>query len=301
MAPLKKELQYYALKHPNAWAICKACLYVITFPLCFSFCCFCCSSSCFPSISGFCGDVRQQKIRRRQSKQRVMTMIHFEHQGRKLKRRQSLSLGTPTVFWTGPRRRSVSDQVSSPLFSKLPVEVRERIYEYVLVGTGAVHFQFGSTPGRYDQLLPLESRSCEPTRGTLEDFSSYPVFRESDATGCSLLQTCRLVYTESLPILYRNTQFVFDRTDTLKAWTHIMSKSKIRNIRSVRIDIIGSWRDRYWKDVYNEHFKDWDNLCDLYLGYCTGCYEHTHPEDRACTVDEKTEKCTTNIYVYCSS
>ncbi|PVH95516.1 hypothetical protein DM02DRAFT_660063 [Periconia macrospinosa] len=83
-----------------------------------------------------------------QTKHDYLTGIYYMDKGRNLKRRKSLCTNQPSESWSkavGMRRRKkkFSDQTASPLISKLPFEVRERIYEFALTVTGAVFIHVG--------------------------------------------------------------------------------------------------------------------------------------------------------------
>lgn len=190
-------------------------------------------------------------MRARRKRER-MASIHFELKGQHVERRQSLSIGAPTTQRTWRRKKRVSDQAASPLFSKLPVELREKIYEYALLDTGAVfcyHDRMYVDSGKVDEepepgywydgsrYLPVPKKaSCLPTIGG--PFEVCPDVRlpKSGAANCSLLRTCRAIYTEALPILYGNTQFVFSSRFALSAFLKTTPISKLQQIRSIRVE-----------------------------------------------------------------
>ncbi|PVH92602.1 hypothetical protein DM02DRAFT_270296 [Periconia macrospinosa] len=271
MAPLKSELEYFKYTHPVVTSTCTKLLYVITFPLCCSFCFFCCR---FPGVKrrrGGC--VRRPGLSQRETEKRgFMTDIHYQHKEQRLKRRQSLSIAssTDTSSWIKKLRgkttsNQASNQASSPLFAKLPVEVRERIYEYVLLGSGAVQWYFPQAYTAMRKPLSLTTMPCLATDGGLENIHSQTSREETGASGCSLLRTCRLIYTEALPILYCNMQFAFETAGSLRAFSCITSTSKLEMIRSARIDIACSYSNRPWDSNGLDIFSSWKNLRKLYV------------------------------------
>ena len=139
MVSLHDERKYLAYKYPRTAAVCKTLLWVFTCPLC---CCFCCFCGRLPNMRRRRGCVRVTREEREARNGFSMTDIHYQHKERRLKRRQSLSIGCPTSGWRKLRRKTTSDQASCPLFAKLPVEVRERIlndcmneeYDNMLIG-----------------------------------------------------------------------------------------------------------------------------------------------------------------------
>ena len=119
---------------------------------------------------------------------------------------------------------STHPQPSSPLFAKLPLEVRERIYEFVLGGDNIhlvdvsqriAHYRYAhdedtETPNPPTGTLalqdPLGSRA-PPTVAWLDERNRLPRPAQFSSGSLSLPLTCHAVYAEALPILYRSNTF----------------------------------------------------------------------------------------------
>lgn len=159
--------------------------------------------------------------------------LHYKHKGRRLGRRNSLCVAQAIQAGADLQHRVV-DQSSSVLLSKVPIEIRNIIYDFALTTTTATFVILGHwhPNGKgmmvlnYQQ-MPLTSRSCVPLN---EDAFGGPVVPCLTA----LLCTCRKVYTEALPILYSRAQFVFRARKELKLFSYITPASHFQFIRSVR-------------------------------------------------------------------
>lgn len=254
---LKERLQLH-FYHRKFYEDLRVVFCIICYPLC---CCwYCCLESNCLKLRG---ETRPEKQKRRQE---YMSDLHFKHQRRKNGRRQSLSIGAPNTsigtWTTKPRKKPFSDQRQSILFSKLPAEIREKIYEYALLDTRGIFWHLNERLGKRPL---LESTPCLPTSGFSVAVGYYIHTRHYKSSFRTLLQTCRLVYTEALPLLYCNTQFVFDGDSAFFAFASTAPTAKLQMIRSARIDYnhrkLHQWTPR------STHIESWGNLRSLYLVY----------------------------------
>ncbi|KAH7409902.1 hypothetical protein DE146DRAFT_329841 [Phaeosphaeria sp. MPI-PUGE-AT-0046c] len=251
---LRQELRYFAYKHPTIWGTCKATLCVLSTPLC---CCICCC--CW---LGYCGRGDGcKKGTYRNQKRAHMNDVHWRRKAQTLKRRRSLSIGATNTLGSRNRTKKVSDQGACPLFTKLPTEIREMIYQYVLIDTGAFYWrQYRDWEHRFNV---VKAYPCLPTSGDPMKIEYEWHLARSGGSGCAFLRTCRLVYTETIPILYRNTQFRFSDYSSLHAFSAITPTSKLRHIRSLWID----WSA--WLGIKNSdaiiRLKCWENLRFMYI------------------------------------
>lgn len=124
--------EYIAWRYPIATKLTKCCL-CLTCPPCF------CCISCLRCLSHAspCGTGRRMAARR---KPVDMLDVYFERREHHLKRRKSLSgPAGPVLHDPVALRKKRYSQAQSPMFSKLPAEVRIRIYEMVLCSEEFLH------------------------------------------------------------------------------------------------------------------------------------------------------------------
>ncbi|OAL01017.1 hypothetical protein IQ06DRAFT_293166 [Phaeosphaeriaceae sp. SRC1lsM3a] len=250
---LKQELEYYAYKHPTIWSTCKATLCILSTPLC---CCLCCC--CW---LGYCDSNGRHKGPYRRSKGASIDTVHWQRKVHALKRRQSLSIEATTSLIAKIRKKKVSDQETCLLFNKIPPEIREMIYEYALVETGAI--QWGLERDWEYQFTVLKAVSCLPTTGDPTNIEYGWEHTKCGSSGGALLRTCRRIYTEAISTLYTRTQFRFTDAASLHAFAAITPASRLREIRSLRMD----WSS--WFSFKDHHavvrFQCWENLRVVYI------------------------------------
>lgn len=212
--------------------------------------------------------------------------FNFFQLNRRRGRVWDFEMGKPRPIPLQDRRRvSVSDhtliQTSSPLFSKLPAEIRMRIYREVLVGD-ADWFNIieGSTSKPFKDpkkkpkrdfkavAYPCTWREYVLDEPGLEEEGIRSLHRvphiRRDVTrksgGPALLRTCRLIYKESIDLLY--TQPTFNFIDLHKPPFFITGAlpqrlARIRNVHLVydqnkmvkRTQHSGCSTARYWHRV----------------------------------------------------
>ncbi|KAF2251895.1 hypothetical protein BU26DRAFT_246628 [Trematosphaeria pertusa] len=225
MAPWRDELQYYNFKHPTFFKY----FFILTCP----FTCCCVFAYCYihPPAFYMCGNAARDAQQRKLKK---MSAINFEHRGRTVNRRNSLSVGKPTGLCTRLLRKKTSSQLESPL-TRLPPELRAMIFELAMIDTGAVYIHtVRKYSAKFDRLRGLASDSEPGHPPDLSDCS--PHLRPLDAGTTALLSTCRLFYSEALPILYRRPRFIFNTLGDLIAFSLITPKTHLRLIHSICID-----------------------------------------------------------------
>lgn len=254
---LKDELLYFCHKHPTITDTCKSTLVLLSTPIC---CCICCC--CWV---GYCGRGDYcVKGRYRKEKQARMDLVHWRRKAHTLARRNSLSIGTPTTLVAKLRGDKLSDQAACPLFSKLAREIRESIYQSALTESGAIHW--GLTRDWHHRFSVPKAWSCLPIIGDPTQ-SKFPweSWRSgaSGTTGCALLRTCRRIYTEAIPILYSKNQFRFNDGISLHAFAATTPTSRLKNIRSLRIDGCEGMGEEDMRAVIR--LKCWENLRVMYL------------------------------------
>jgi hypothetical protein len=172
-----------------------------------------------------------------------MADMHFARQGRKFRRRNSLSIDKPIgkLRQTLKGQRKPSNQHLSPLFAKLPYEIRIEIFKQVLLDTtGAVFIHTIPFTNDYESFHTLRIKACEPDLGTppsLDDLDRVgPGVLNMPGLDTVLLRTCRAVYSEALPLLYSQIQFIFRNPRHLIAFSHTIPRAHLEHIRSVRLD-----------------------------------------------------------------
>lgn len=207
--------------------------------------------------------------------------FNFFQLNRRRGRVWDFEMGKPRAISLQERRRvSVSEhtitQTSSPLFSKLPAEIRIRIYKEVLVGDAD---WFNIIEGS-STFKPVKDSKKKPKRDfkavaypcTLDEsgleegirmLHRIPQIRRDStrkAGGPALLRTCRLIYKESIDLLY--TQPTFNFIDLHKPPFFITGAlpqrlAQIRNVHLVydqnkmvkRTQHSGCSTARYWHRV----------------------------------------------------
>jgi len=126
---LHRDFEYLEWRHPILGHCLKCGIYLLCCPCT---CLIMCSDS-FARLPNKCGSSRFNK---QLEKSKRMLGIHFQHREHKLKRRESLSELRNFSFTKKGRR---CDQRKSPLFAKLPTEIRLRIFGFVLNDESFLH------------------------------------------------------------------------------------------------------------------------------------------------------------------
>ncbi|KAL4868149.1 hypothetical protein BDV12DRAFT_170147 [Aspergillus spectabilis] len=200
----------------------------------------------------------------------------------------SLDSNASTSSLLDPCARPPNPQTTSPFLTKLPLEIRLMIYEYAF-GDEVVHLVQVKDKIRHVRCnqttssLDKNRRCCPITaaRWRANDMSApsspqdlkqiqsqstnmlYPHTHPSlpshlSTSSIPLLQTCRTIYAESSPILYKNATFDTDDLATFIAFTLSISPAHLAVIKSLAVQ----WTP-VWQPMAGEEHK-------------SSIYSHTH-------------------------
>ncbi|KAF2466197.1 uncharacterized protein BDR25DRAFT_306348 [Lindgomyces ingoldianus] len=168
-----------------------------------------------------------------------MSVIRFKRQARSTKNRRG-SLSThchpPKTFLSSlrPKRQALS-QSQSPLFCKLPPEIRVVIFEMVLCESGRMHVTI--TDGADDLVAYLKSHLCTSSSVVPQcHFGCYNVRPQSQPKLLSLLKSCRLAYSEGIDLLYSRNAFAFRDTEQFIVFANTIPLSRLNQIKHISID-----------------------------------------------------------------
>ncbi|KAF2652282.1 hypothetical protein K491DRAFT_57105 [Lophiostoma macrostomum CBS 122681] len=166
-------------------------------------------------------------------------------------------------FWKGGRGlRMEHGQSQSPLFSKLPPELRMLIWKYVFADQEVLHIASGSSgpmvikcksaqvdTGRIQQDSQNEQAHARDHHlrcmeyfwevTVMQDYSGRPrVCEPWDGMRLgvlSLLLTCRTVYNEAIPILYGNNTFCFFYDEDFVRFARHVPRKHLAAIKSLAL------------------------------------------------------------------
>ena len=137
-----------------------------------------------------------------------------------------------------PKRKELSISynsavnASSPLLTKLPLELRQKIYTYAL-GSHLVHILL--TPSRIAHFCCTcptftdFNRACCPSARHLIVPKSVPI--PPSPIAIALLRTCRQIYAEAIPILYSSNTFDID---DLRAFVLLAGNVPSRGLSAIK-------------------------------------------------------------------
>jgi hypothetical protein len=191
MLHLRESIKHCYYLHPSI----KTCIKVLTCPLCFV---------CY-GLKKFSEGMKcySSKDRKRRERHGALSSIAQRRRERALKsRKRSLSSDR------SKRGKKVvaQGQSQSPFFSKFPAELRIKIYEMVLCGTGRLHIRFRPSVDGHDA-MNLMSYSClaenehDVDHGDCHSGIWERHYKQEQRI--SLLQTCRRAYVVLHVIPYR--------------------------------------------------------------------------------------------------
>jgi len=157
---------------------------------------------------------------------------------------------------------------SQSLFARLPYEIREIIW-FEFLGERILHI--ARTRGK------LVAIAC-----TNQEFRNHLCwgFIEGTAPGCclssirphhrqvdyvSLLRTCRLIYSEILPILYGSNVFDVNHIDTLLYLKRSVLLQRLNMIRKVTL----TWNFKYYTNFAGAPYntRTWREVCKVLSGF----------------------------------
>ena len=166
-------------------------------------------------------------------------------------------MGQPTPVKVDARRRlSISEkaksQLQSPLFSKLPPEIRLKIYEYVILGDSQSYLILGwpQKEPKKAKDIRLRAYPCAPLptpRQVREDgpvsehwtayFNSLlkQTQKSQASIGIGMLQSCRQIYNESIQMYYTAPTFTFKDLHRPPFFLRTVLPHRLALIRSVHL------------------------------------------------------------------
>ncbi|MDI1486193.1 MAG: hypothetical protein OHK93_005419 [Ramalina farinacea] len=145
-----------------------------------------------------------------------------------------------------PNSNKAGEQTQAALIWKLPVEVREMIYARLFSAAeedGVLYIY-----RRTDRRLGCSSIRPARTDG-LRDDSGAIAREDMPPPGCggvvALIQTCRLVYGEVVPLVYGKPRFWFNDLDTLVHFTRTVLSQRVAMMSDVTVSFAVSC-EREW-------------------------------------------------------
>lgn len=163
------------------------------------------------------------------------------------------------------------DQSQCPLFSAVPVEIRHMIFHHIL-----------TTPEPIEK--PHKHLGSKET-ALLDNYKPIP------QVDSAILRTCRLIYSEALPILYGQNTFEFSSANAIRSFQSrsligyplvafnlkLAPMGRLTLLRSVIINLNAEYRwtspiginggrgtpnrDHIWRDWSTTLFSESDDLC----------------------------------------
>lgn len=155
------------------------------------------------------------------------------------KRKRSLTppLKGPTFKDMATRKATprFNAQSQSPLFEKLPVEIRTMIWEeIVLEGTeadGEVKVEF------------FPSRALGRPRAWQAPWQPRVQQPSNLRSIIAVLQSCRAIYAEAIDLLYSMPTFVFSEWDVLLSWICNLLPQRLDKVRSIALRLTVTGKD----------------------------------------------------------
>lgn len=165
-------------------------------------------------------------------------------------------MGKPKPVQVAKRRRlsiseSIKTQASSPLFAKLPPEIRLRIYKHVILGDshwlnimGWLQIEPNKSKDIRIRAYPCifsekdDDRSDEDLTATIRKLHRNPHTRTSsnvNKMGLGLLQSCRKVYVEAIELFYTLPTFSFKDLHRPPYFMQTVLPQRLALIRSIHL------------------------------------------------------------------
>ena len=152
--------------------------------------------------------------------------------------------------------RQMSARLQSPLFGRLPTEIRSMIYEYVLTDFIHIHIfrRADNRLGHYKCYTQHRNESVLFGLGELPEIPSAHL--PKTVTGAwtpglwtdhevseilPFLISCRRIYSEGIGMLYRNNTFCFPGDETIRCFTKAILAERLQLMQSVII---------HWQELY---------------------------------------------------
>ncbi|KAL3486291.1 hypothetical protein BJX62DRAFT_242146 [Aspergillus germanicus] len=156
------------------------------------------------------------------------------------KRALTIPLSHPArILW---RRQKTADQSQSILFRKLPLEVRELIYQYTSYfpdRVGSTISGMGLDIHVFSHAGKLVWRRCSGVDGVGCSGHCYRKFYGHTPRSANLLPivlTCRRIYSEAINILYSHNTFAFRNLSAIASFTSMVLPQRLSCIRSLRLE-----------------------------------------------------------------
>ncbi|KAL8787657.1 MAG: hypothetical protein Q9213_002088 [Squamulea squamosa] len=168
-------------------------------------------------------------------------------------RKRALTIPLPSEnlsFWK--REQQTLDQLQSPLFGRLPLEVRELIFKYYLTPDGQPMHIFRRTdkrlghcfctfePGSHSHYPSFNWGYGHPSRTQAwqKISSGRPEFSNNILP---LLKSCRRAYSEAVPILYASNIFCFQDIAALRYFVRTVLPHRLSQVTAIQLPWMKSY------------------------------------------------------------
>lgn len=152
------------------------------------------------------------------------------------------------IFKKPAPQQNTSNQSQSSLFARLPPEIRHQIWSLIL-GNHLLHIVRAPKTLLAIECVEDFGPDLETRQHGCWGFISGPPFdsplgfyispRENHpskpANFLPLLQTCRMIYTEAIPVLYETNIFDFNHLDSLLYFRHSVLPQRLNQIRTLNL------------------------------------------------------------------
>lgn len=169
-------------------------------------------------------------------------------------------------------------QNQSSFFTKLPLEIRLQIYQYMLGNGGPIHIlrkhrklahrlcrAYGTNPPK--TCVEAECWGARYTTGRMVQNLGIPLWREvGDVADRGLLDpvlTCRRLYSESISILYSHNTFDFDQRESLYSLSITILPDRFNMIRSIQLHHLTNPANLNLPDVWVLWEQIWRIIADM--------------------------------------
>lgn len=175
------------------------------------------------------------------------------------------------------------------LLARLPFEIREEIYNYVL-GSNLVHIVRKGCYLAHVRCYPLWRsdlvRGCRPAAArTCHDRA--PLLASTANGNLALLQTCRQIYIEAVHAMYARNTFDFDHQDLFLLFSRSILPQRLAHIRSLELHLeVTNIKNTFawinpapnsWKLMWTIIAEDMPALKHLRVGL-VGEYARSYPD-----------------------
>ncbi|KAL8933674.1 MAG: hypothetical protein Q9216_006259 [Gyalolechia sp. 2 TL-2023] len=169
------------------------------------------------------------------------------------------------------------------LLSRLPFEIREEIYRYVIAG----HLVHVARKGKklahvrcYSSWPSDLLRRCRPAAArTCHDYD--PLLASTANGNVALLRTCRQIYAEAVNVMYARNTFDFDHQDLFLFFSRSILPQRLAQIRSLELHLQTAsikttfpWIEpapNSWKLMWTTIAEDMPGLKHLRVGLVGKC------------------------------